>query len=114
MKYYQISPDSEPEIIGVKNGIYQVEINKDEILKQQQFKEFITFFKGNATEVYHNQDRISNFIIPPIKGKMLKKAKVTDIMGYTQKISFIDYLYIVLNILTSLRNINYLTIIYLM
>ena len=36
--FIQISNSSEPKIIGVKNGVYQVEFSEKEIEKSEDFK----------------------------------------------------------------------------
>lgn len=92
MKYYQISLDVEPEIIGV-NGIYQVEINKKEMESQIEYMDFLNFFDSKNKEYWQNQNNAQRLNIPPISGKLIKTAKLTDIMGYTPNISFLNYLY---------------------
>lgn len=93
MKYYQISLDPEPKIIGIKNGIYQVEINKEELLNHKEYQKFFSFFKVANIDFWKNQQLINNLEKPSLKGKILKSARITDLMGYTPKISFLDYLY---------------------
>lgn len=93
MKYYQVRASGEPEIIGVTNGIYQVEIDKKEILNNQNYDAFESFFNYNNKGIWTEQEKI-DFLNPSlIKGKMLKKAKVTDIMGYTPSYALLNYIY---------------------
>lgn len=83
MKYFQISVSPEPKVIGVNNGVYQVEIDKKEIdLKDIKFKNFIKWFNYNNDLFWKEQDIVKSLHSPIIKGKILKKAMVTDIMGY--------------------------------
>lgn len=93
MNYYQAYLNPEPKIIGVNNGIYQIEIGKEEILNNASFKEFRDFFNYNNKAFWVNQNSIFDLKIPVIKAKLLKKAKITDIMGYTQNITFLNNLY---------------------
>src|SRR5690606_7570404 len=41
----------------------------------------------------YNQDKIKEIKIPPIQSKLIKKAKLTDMMGYTENISFLSNVY---------------------
>lgn len=91
MKYYQISLDV--EVTGVKNGIYQIEIDKPKMENDIVYQEFINFFSYKNSDIWQEQDKINLFNIPPIKAKLLKKAILTDIMGYTPSISFLKYVY---------------------
>lgn len=93
MKYYQIGMTAEPKVMGVTNGIHQIEINKKAMHQDDVFKEFLNFFSTHNTEFWKKQEEIRNIKIPVIKAKLLKKAKVTDIMGYTENISFLNNVY---------------------
>ncbi|OXE99607.1 hypothetical protein BC749_12420 [Flavobacterium araucananum] len=90
MKYYQISHSSEPKVIGVKNGIYQFEIDYNNLTKDIESQSFLDFFDYSNKDFWSDQERIKNFKIPVIKGEMLKKATVTDIMGYAPIISYLN------------------------
>jgi len=81
-KYYQISVSPEPKIIGVSNGVYQVEIHEKSIEKDHKYYEFTKWFDYKNPNFWENQDKVSTLETPSVKGKMLKKAKLTDIMGY--------------------------------
>lgn len=109
MKYYQISFDV--ETTGLKNNIYQIEIDKNSMQEDNAFKEFLTFFNTQNKDFWDNQSRIKTIKIPKIKAKLLKKAKVTDIMGYTQSIPFLDLIYSekYINILKTFNIGNYTT-----
>ena len=93
MKYYQVGVSSEPKIIGVKNGIHQVQIDKEEMIRNFSFKEFLDFFRSQNSTFFENQEIIKEFKIPAIKAEMLVRAKRTDIMGYTPNVSFLNRLY---------------------
>ncbi|KFF11143.1 hypothetical protein [Flavobacterium hydatis] len=93
MKYYQIDVSAEPKIIGVNNGIHQIEIAKKSMQEDITFKEFLSFFSTQNADFWKRQNEIKNLKIPVIKAKLLKKAKVTDIMGYTENISFLNGVY---------------------
>jgi hypothetical protein len=109
MKYYQIEVSAEPKIIGVNNGVHQIEIEKKAMQKDIAFKEFLDFFSTQNTDFWRNQDKIKNLKIPVIKAKLLKKAKVTDIMGYTENISFLYNVYSekYINILKAFNSGNF-------
>jgi hypothetical protein len=93
MKYYQIDVSCEPKIIGVNNGIYQIKIDKNIMQEDERFSEFLDFFSYDNKDFWQNQNTILNFKIPEIHGKLLKKAKLTDIMGYTESITFLNNVY---------------------
>ncbi len=109
MKYYQVGLTADPKIVGVKDGIYQVEIDKSFIEKQEEFKKFKEFFDYSNNNFWERQNEIENFKIPPIKGKLLKKAKITDIMGYTPSITFLNEIFSdkFLNIIKTFNTGNY-------
>lgn len=90
MNYYQVDVSSEPKIIGVTNGVHQIEIEKKEMQKKDAFNEFLTFFNTQNKGFWNNQDKIKDIKVPIIKAKLLKKAKLTDIMGYTENVSFLN------------------------
>lgn len=91
MKYFQIGLDVEST--GLKNSINQVEINKKEIQKNIAYKEFLDFFNSKNIDFWYNQDKIKDIKIPPIQAKLIKNAKLTDMMGYTENISFLTNVY---------------------
>jgi len=91
MKHYQVGLDV--EVTGVKNGLYQIDINKSQLQKNGIFKELFTIFNAQNVDFWHHQEKIQNIDIPPIDAKLLKKANVTDIMGYTQNIAFLYLVY---------------------
>jgi hypothetical protein len=90
MKYYQVSVSAEPKIIGVKNGVCQFKIDYEKVSTENVFQTFFNFFNYCNKAIWKNQYDIKNLEIPEITGEMLNKAKVTDIMGYTPSISFLN------------------------
>jgi hypothetical protein len=83
MKYYQISVSAEPKTIGVNNGVYQVKIDENKIDKEDiKFINFVKWFNYNNNLFWKEQNNIKLLQSPIIKGEILKKAKITDIMGY--------------------------------
>lgn len=90
MKYYQISQNSEPKIIGVRNGVHQGEI----IWKNFKSK---TAEKGFLYEIFTVPKYIANQIQELPKGieieyvKAYKMAKMTDIFGFTPALYGISY-----------------------
>lgn len=90
MKYYQIGVSPEPKIIGVKNGVCQFKIDYEKISQDDIFQSFLAFFDYYNKDFWKNQEIIKKFEIPGIPAEMLKKAKVTDIMGYSPKVTFLN------------------------
>ena len=93
MKYYQIDVSAEPKVIGVNNGIYQIEIDRNKILSDERFDQFMGFFNYKNKDFWKSQRQAMDFKIPVIEAKLLKKAKVTDMMGYTSRIKFLYKVY---------------------
>ena len=94
MKYYQISVSAEPKVIGVNNGIYQLEIDEKAIDKKDaKFINFIEWFNYKNENFWSKQDIVKLLKSPIIKGKMLKKAKITDIMGYAPEYHCLHNIY---------------------
>ncbi len=93
MRYYQVSVSSEPKIIGVKNGIYQIEIDEKRILQNTDYDEFKSFFNYNNKDFWNSQDEIKFLNAPVIRSKLLKRAKLTDIMGYAPEYCFLSNIY---------------------
>lgn len=91
MKYFQIGLDVEST--GLKNSINQVEINIEEIRKNNSYNEFLDFFNSKNIGFWCNQDKIKDIKIPPIQAKLIKNAKLTDMMGYAENISFLTNVY---------------------
>lgn len=91
MRYFQISLDV--ELTGVKNGLHQIDINKSSLEKDERFKLFFETFDLRNVDFWNNQQKLKDIKIPVIKAKLLKKAKLTDIMGYTQNISYLYLVY---------------------
>ena len=93
MKYYQISVSSEPKIIGVNNGIYQVVLDTIGIPGEKELEDFRAFAGFGNKNFWNRQDELLNYNIPIIPARKLGKAKITDIMGYTPLIGFLNLLY---------------------
>lgn len=94
MKYYQILVSPEPKIIGVNNGIYQLEIDEKAIdKKEDKFVNFIKWFDYKNENFWSKQSTVKLLQSPVIKGKMLKKAKITDIMGYAPEYHCLHNIY---------------------
>lgn len=82
--YKQVSTSSEQKIIGVTNGVYQVEIDENSLELNDNLKEINTVLnQTNVFEFLDNQDGVTQLKIESLKGSLLKKAKATDVMGYS-------------------------------
>lgn len=109
MKYFQVNLDV--EVTGVKDGINQIEIDKKSMLEKKDFDEFLDFFSTKNIDFWYSQNKIQFLQIPLIRAKLLKNAKITDIMGYTPNVSFLNYLYSekYINIIKAFITGNYAT-----
>lgn len=76
MYYNILRISSEPKVIGVNNGIYQIELDKSCFSNGKEYERFILEFPEDSTiDINHPR---------PLVYKVLKKAKLTDFMGYCQ------------------------------
>lgn len=84
MDYYTISLSAEPDIIGVNNGIFQVEIDDNLMKNDPIYTELLSKLhitnKINYEDSYKYIQEIENFTF---YAKKLRKAKLTDIIGYS-------------------------------
>lgn len=75
---------SDPKIIGVWNGVYQLEIDEAEIEKGENFSLvdalFLAAVKRDITEY---NSKVMDIDMPMLKGHLLRRAKITDIMGFS-------------------------------
>jgi hypothetical protein len=78
MHYNILRISSEPKVIGVNNGIYQIELDKSCFSNRKEYERFILEFPEDSTiDINHPR---------PLIYKVLKKAKLTDLMGYSQRL----------------------------
>lgn len=82
--YKQISNSAEPKVIGVNNGVYQVEFSEKEIKKQKNWSIVESMFLLPKIEDLdiHNK-KISKIRINNLTGILIKNAKATDLMGFS-------------------------------
>lgn len=93
MKYYQVGVSSEPEIIGVQNGIYQVKIDIKAMRENPEYEFFFNFFSSKNVDFWKNQQKVHDFNLPIVSGRLVKNAKRTDVMGYTPSVDFLHNIY---------------------
>ncbi|MGZ3922014.1 MAG: hypothetical protein ACXVC7_17070, partial [Bacteroidia bacterium] len=68
--YFNISLSSEPNVIGVSNGIYQAEYDETAFNSQTEHEYFTSYFKRNN---YLNQvDKLKDVNIPITRLNLLK------------------------------------------
>ncbi|HEY0656565.1 MAG TPA: hypothetical protein VGD65_25705 [Chryseosolibacter sp.] len=98
--YYNVRLDWDPKIIGVKNGIYQVELDKSVYDKNSYAKLDSLFISNefNANQVYPEIDFIFYF-------KKLKSAKKTDFISFSPNLNHCQFL-VQKDILELLRKFN--------
>jgi hypothetical protein len=83
--YKIISPSSEPSIIGVNNGVYQVElIDKKSFINKEEKQYYENFFSGKFTSfIFDNFQNINLTKITELKYFPLKKANETDFVRFS-------------------------------
>jgi len=87
----QIGVTFEPKVIGVNNGISQVEFDRNKLLNEKgEYHNFYEYF--NDFSFWQRQDDAFNYFAPDMICKKLKKALLTDIMGYGPKIMAFSWL----------------------
>lgn len=92
--FKQITTSAEPKIIGVTNGVYQLEFKDVELRKNSNYKKINdTFIATDIDSFLKNQNQILDLKIEYLTGKLLKKAKLTDIIAFSPY--FFGYKYIV-------------------
>lgn len=79
----QITYSAEPSVIGVDNGFCQIEFLEEDLREHEHYKiiKQITL-KTDVNDFLRIQERIDFSKITPLKGTLLKKAKVTDFMVF--------------------------------
>lgn len=99
----RISP--EPSIIGVTNGLYQMEIVKKNFPNNKLFDQFILSFESPESI-----SKESKSLITSLDVKLLKKARITDFLGYSPILTRVPFVVSrkCLDVLTkfSLKNYN--------
>ena len=82
-RFKQITNSPESKIIGTNNGVYQIEIEDKDLESHPNYKEldrlFISGFKPSIKEF---NEEVQYLKIQRLNGKLIKKAKVTDLMGF--------------------------------
>ncbi len=92
--FKQISYNPESKVIGVSNGVYQLEFEEKELKENSNYKEIEeTLLATDINRFLKTQNKISDLKIEYLKGRLLKKAKLTDIVVFTP--FFFGYKYIV-------------------
>jgi hypothetical protein len=87
----KISGSSEPKIIGVNNGISQIELDRKNLLNHDgKHNDFYKHF--NSFSYWVNQNDQIDFSFSSINGKKLRKAKMTDLLLYGPKIMAFKFL----------------------
>ena len=83
MHYNILRISSESKVIGVNNGIYQIELDKSCFSNNKEYERFILEFPEDSTiDINHPR---------PLLYKVLKKAKFTDFMGYSQVLKGVPF-----------------------
>ena len=88
MVYYNIKTSWDPKIIGVKNGIYQVEL-----LEKKYTKEYLVQFN----KYFHSELLLDNSLPPfdiVFHFQKLKLARLTDVISFSP---YLNYCHFILN-----------------
>ncbi|MEZ2442774.1 hypothetical protein AB6805_13715 [Chitinophaga sp. RCC_12] len=88
MKYYRLNLSSEPKIIGVKNGIYQVEIDKKKYSSPKDYDRLLNFFSSQG---WFEKDQTPDFDVQ-IHANMLKSAIMTDFLQFSPALMACDFM----------------------
>ncbi len=78
--YFLLKKASEPNIIGVKNGVYQAKIKKEKITKKSSFDDMLNLFRKsqiNDKNIIKNKDLDIEYV------ELLKGAKITDVLYFS-------------------------------
>jgi hypothetical protein len=82
--FKQIDTFAEPKIIGVNNGVYQIEIDEKSLKKNNNYAQIKKLIDTkNVFEFLKMQDHILKTKINYLRGNLLNNAKITDIMGFS-------------------------------
>ena len=83
MAYQQIKNSSNPQVIGTSNGVYQVEINEDLLLENENYKEIESVFFSSFTDITRFNNLALKLNCQPIEAHLVKRAVLTDLMGFS-------------------------------
>lgn len=78
-RFFEVDMSPEPSIIGVKNGLYQVEFKDRDLNKNENIDEILELL---STYPSIPQQVIKDLKIDYLEGTIKKRAKLTDFMGY--------------------------------
>src|SRR5690606_29131003 len=93
MIFKQIRNSCEPKVIGVNNGVYQVEIDEKHLKKNDNYDEIRRLmYQTDLGFFIENRQRVFDLQIDQLKGKLLKKAKLTDIIGFSPHFFGFEYI----------------------
>ena len=80
VSYYQLRHSSEPKVIGVRNGVQQVEIQDEGVLSSPSFDQVVKFF---CKDVMASDKFVEPSFVPKFQYvKPLDKAILTDFLSY--------------------------------
>lgn len=81
MRYYTLRLPSDPKVIGVDNGIAQVEIRGDKFFDQAMYHKIESFFQG--LDYWSKESFVPDFEIHFEYVEVLKNAILTDFLSFT-------------------------------
>ncbi len=84
--HIQITNSGEPKIIGVTNGIYQMEINFEKIKPV-----YSLIMDTNMDDFLESQSEINSLSFDGVNAQLTKKAKITDIMVFSPFVFGAEY-----------------------
>ena len=80
MKYFLLRLPSDPAVIGVKNGIAQVEIDGSGFSSISAHNKIVEFFQG--TDYWSKESFVPDFDVHFEYVKVLKNANITDFLSF--------------------------------
>ncbi|WP_374516868.1 hypothetical protein [Undibacterium squillarum] len=80
MKYYILRSDSDPKVLGVSNGIKQVEIRKNGFENKTEYERLMEILGAN--EYWNYVDKIQNLEFNIENAELIKGANLTDFLQF--------------------------------
>lgn len=84
MNYFRhVTYNASPEVIGVSNGVYQVEFKENVLKKNKNYEELEEVLMVSFEKFMINQESIIDMPIKYLEGVLEKNAKLTDFMVFS-------------------------------
>src|SRR5687768_16537191 len=80
MKYFNITLDIAPQVVGINDGGYQVRINRETAPAKEQYNRMFDLFK--AKDYGDSANLKPEFSVSSLYAEKRRSAKLTDILSY--------------------------------